>query len=67
MKHIITKEQIEKINILLFRNGAHQTRKILSELPELKKDTLREDIQRLIRNNGRSTLIGIDKLKEVIE
>lgn len=66
MKKIITDEDIEKITKLSFRNSTMQIRKLLTELPELQEDTLREDIRRLIRNNGRSTMISVSDLENIL-
>ena len=66
MKKIITDKEIEKIVTMSFRNSTLQIKKLLSELPELKEDTLREDIRRLLRDKGRSNMINTSEIRNVL-
>jgi len=66
MKKIITDNDIEKIVKFSFRNNTMQIKKLLTELPELKEDTLREDIRRLIRDNGRNNMISVNEIENIL-
>lgn len=66
MKRIITTEDIEKITRLSFRNNTMRIKQLLTELPELKEDTLREDIRRLIRDDSKSNIISVSELENIL-
>ena len=67
MKRIINDADIEKITRLSFRNNTMGIKRLLIELPELKEDTLREDIRKLIRDNGRSNIISISEIENILD
>ena len=66
MKKIITDEDIEKIIKFSFRNNTMQIRQLLNELPELKEDTLREDIEELIQRIHKNNMISICEIKKIL-
>ena len=66
MKKIITDEDIEKIIKFSFRNNTMQIKQLLNELPELKEDTLREDIEELIQRIHKNNMISICEIKKIL-
>ena len=63
---IITNEDIEKITKLSLRNSTLAIRNLLFELPELKEDTLREDIEKLVQRIYENNMIDICEIKEIL-
>ncbi len=66
MKRIITDEDIEEITKLSFRNNTMRIKRLLTELPELKEDTLREKVRALLMNSGRSNMISVSELENIL-
>ena len=66
MKKIITDEDIEKIIKFSFRNNTMQIKQLLNELPELKEDTLRKDIEELAQKIHENNMISICEIKKIL-
>ena len=66
MKKIITDGDIEKITKFSFRNNTMQIKQLLNELPELKEDTLRKDIEELAQKIHENNMISICEIKKIL-
>jgi len=62
-KYEITSEQVVEIRNLL---NTHQTIKVKHILNELKPIKMKEQLKKLIMECGRSNMVSIEKLKEVV-
>ena len=65
-KRIITDEEITKVILYINSYQTLKAKGILQNLEEQKKDTLREDLRRLVRNNGRSNMISKSEIEELL-
>jgi len=62
---LITEEEIETIKKLLReRNNYKQIKEILDNL---ENEEIKEKLKRLIRDSGKTNIIQIDKLKEILK
>ena len=59
-------EDIEKIIKFSFRNNTMQIKQLLNELPELKEDTLRKDIEELTQKIHKNNMISICEIKKIL-
>ena len=64
VEKIITNEQIDEIGTLLSRRKTIEVRKILKELPE---NEFKIKIERLVRNSGRTNMISLSEIKQIIK
>jgi len=60
---IITNEQIQEILDSLSNRQTLNIKKILSEL---KEDTIRDDLGRIVRDNGRSNMISKSEIEGLL-
>lgn len=66
MNKTITNEQIEKINEFLNERKTWLIKKVLKDLPDSKSELIINDLNNMIRNKGRSSIIESD-IQDIIE
>lgn len=68
-KYILTQQDREDVFNFLKNHGLMSVRNLLSQLPESKEDNLAEfldEVKKLVRNTGRSSMISVGDIEKLI-